>query len=139
VISRKQLNLFLALLLSGCQDPDVLEKHYDSYAQVVADHAIDRGWIPDWMPVGASDIFELHNVDTSESLLRFSFHKGSSIALPTTCIQAPPDQLPMPRYSRPWWPSGFAAASPAPRYLFLRCKSYHAAISVVLGEALVWR
>jgi hypothetical protein len=64
--------LFLALT-SACARWDVLERAYASREEVVRDGAIERGWIPPWIPESAREIREVHNIDTNASQLAFAF------------------------------------------------------------------
>jgi hypothetical protein len=57
-------------LLFGSLD---MRAAYDSRAQVVADQAIERGWIPVLIPGSARDIREAHNLDINRLVGRFEF------------------------------------------------------------------
>ena len=39
--------------------------------------AVSAGWIPEWIPVGASSLREVHDIDTNESALAFDIPPGS--------------------------------------------------------------
>lgn len=80
-MSRSRI-LFVALLLCGCTD-DVLDASYADVGEVEADGAIERGWIPGWIPRAAFNIHEVHDIDTSESALVFELPRGSTWEPPT--------------------------------------------------------
>jgi hypothetical protein len=56
-----------ALAGGGCRE--TLEKHYSSSAEAERDGAISRGWIPSWISSSATQIAEVHNLDTNSQLL----------------------------------------------------------------------
>jgi hypothetical protein len=57
----------LAAVLLGCVGAcqEDFESHYPDVAAARRDGAFDRGWLPEFMPTDAIDIFEEHNVDTN--------------------------------------------------------------------------
>lgn len=64
------LSVLLAGFVSACDE--LQESYYDSRAAVVRDGAIQRGWIPDFLPESAANIREFHDLDSNETWLRFS-------------------------------------------------------------------
>src|SRR4030095_13345526 len=60
------ITVYLSLLIleAGCSDR--YESHYATLSAATKDGAVDRGWIPDLLNVNASEIRELHNLDTNE-------------------------------------------------------------------------
>ena len=57
----------MLVLLSAC-DWDVVEKHYATRAE-----ASHKGtWVPEWVPAAASNIRDVHNLDTNDQTLTFS-------------------------------------------------------------------
>src|SRR5688572_22114675 len=65
----------MALAVCSCTD-DVLDASYPSQADAVAAGAVKRGWIPSWIPSGATQLREVHNVDTNQSALLFNLPPG---------------------------------------------------------------
>ncbi|MBU8974638.1 hypothetical protein JI752_000650 [Lysobacter sp. MMG2] len=53
-VLRVAVVLAAALAASGCIDDMVQDAFYPSMSDAVADGAIRRGWIPDWVPAGAT-------------------------------------------------------------------------------------
>ncbi|MBB5877286.1 hypothetical protein [Xanthomonas sp. 3498] len=71
----------LAFFISGCAGNS--SKFYATYGEAVADDAIAKGWIPDFLPQSATDIYERHSVDAGGVAVVFSapsdnFLKGFS-------------------------------------------------------------
>ena len=63
---------------------------YESYSDAVKAGVVDKGWIPQFVPKGATDIFETHSVEANSSRIEFSY----------------------PEDTAPWW-SEFSALSAA--------------------------
>ena len=61
-----------ALLLSlfGCRDQ--VAATYATYADAQRAGAIERGWVPAFVPSSARDITDSHNLDTNRQTLRFT-------------------------------------------------------------------
>lgn len=55
-------SLVLSLLLTACMESR--EMLYEDREAAVHDGAIVRGWLPEWLPASATDIYSWHNVDT---------------------------------------------------------------------------
>jgi len=63
-------------------DP-VMESYYETYNDVLEDQAIERGWIPEFLPKSARNIVEEHNIETNFGFVEFSFSNGDrQIILP---------------------------------------------------------
>lgn len=63
----------MVLALSGCE---VLSARYATLQEAAADEAIERGWLPEWLPIDAIDIQETHDLDSNESWLVFRTTSG---------------------------------------------------------------
>jgi hypothetical protein len=61
-----------ALLLSmgGCSEQ--MGETYSTYADAQRAGAIERGWIPTFVPLSARDITDSHNLDTNAQTLQFT-------------------------------------------------------------------
>ena len=59
-----------ALLLTACGD--ITEERYDTYAEARDAGMIERGWMPDFVPTSATDIHDVHDLDTNAQTLIFS-------------------------------------------------------------------
>jgi len=88
---------------AACTD-DVLDASYPDQSAAVAAGAIERGWIPSWIPPEATQLREVHNVDTNQSALLFSLPPQSTWAPPRECAPAVAGQFSEPAFSRDWIP-----------------------------------
>ena len=52
---------FLSVAAAGCGDLEVVTNTYSTLADARAAGAIERGWLPAWVPSGAHDIREAHD------------------------------------------------------------------------------
>lgn len=94
----------LLLLLCGCTD-DVLDASYADVGEAVADGAIARGWIPGWIPPGAINLREVHDIDTNESALVFELPEGPRWTPPASeCERAVGQTYHAPKFDRAWLP-----------------------------------
>ncbi|MCD4754147.1 MAG: hypothetical protein K8R40_13840 [Anaerolineaceae bacterium] len=67
---------FMALQIAARFLSDYEEYTYKTYADALSAGAIDRGWIPDFIPETAKDIHLGYNIDTNDIAL--TFNKGSA-------------------------------------------------------------
>lgn len=113
-------SLALCIALGGCLLTDNFDASYDSMAGAIAEGAVRKGWIPAWVPRDATDLREVHNLDTSSSALAFDLPEGTRWQLPADCrpINFRDTVPPSPR--RRWWPSD---ATLAKSYAFHECKA----------------
>jgi hypothetical protein len=101
--------LLLILGLGACRTDEQMESHYSNMQEAAADGAIERGWIPAWLPGSATDIREVHDVDTNEVWIRFQYEPGQ-FSPPSTCSPAAIEQIRVSRgpslWRGRWWPRG---------------------------------
>ena len=88
---------------AACTD-DILDASYPDQPAAVAAGAIERGWIPSWIPADATQLREVHNVDTNQSALVFSLPPRSAWQPPQECDPAVAGQFSEPAFSRDWIP-----------------------------------
>ena len=95
------LMISLSLLVLACDEN--IESVYESYNDLVADRALERGWIPARLPSTATDIAELHNLDTNRVWGRFR-NKSNSVEWLLGCEDAAGkrDTRTIPRRVE-WW------------------------------------
>lgn len=117
-LSRPLFLLLVTLCSSGCswERP---ESFYASLSEARLKGAIEAGWVPPWLPEGATGLRELHDIDTNESMLAFDLDPTRDWQLPDHCQPVAFQELSPPRFSRSWWPS---AQQLEKSYLFFRCK-----------------
>ena len=85
------------LSLTACMS-DVQDAKYSSQIEAAKAGAIDQGWVPRWVPEGAINLRETHNLDTNESLLAFSLPAQPAWQPPAFC-------QPAPAFERKWAPA----------------------------------
>lgn len=61
--------ILTAFILSGCFGT-VMIASYDDYATAEAAGAVEKGWIPSFLPASATRIEEAHDLDTNQQCLR---------------------------------------------------------------------
>jgi len=101
------LALPLWLFLTACHG-DRRESFYPSLADAKRDGAIDRGWIPDFLPENSRNIHELHDMSPSQTWCAFEFLPAESQSLRKSLriIDAPPPVVRRVREpGKPWWPN----------------------------------
>lgn len=131
--SRWVASAVLAALACSCTD-DVLDASYASRAEAVTAAAMERGWIPSWIPPEAFALNEVHDVDTNESALAFSLPTKSSWRPPaSSCRAADAGEFYEPGFDREWIPETLD------RYDFYSCPEAAATGGVSLLSALAVR
>ena len=97
----------LALSVSQCSYVDVVTASYASRSDALQSGAIDRGWIPVWMPESAEDIREAHQLDTNRRWGLFNFAPGDGDRI-RAALEAEPFPLHGVECEMParveWWP-----------------------------------
>ncbi len=94
------------LNLTACMS-DVQDAKYSSQIEAAKAGAFDQGWVPRWVPEGAINLRETHNLDTNESLLAFSLPAQPAWQPPAFCQPADAAQLPASAFERKWAPTSF--------------------------------
>ena len=69
------------LLLSLVACSDVREERYARWADAERAGAIERGWVPAFVPVSAHDIRDLHDLDTNAQTLEFAIRPSDVQAM----------------------------------------------------------
>ena len=108
-------------------------KIYQNYEEVIADGAIQRGWIPEFLPVSAVNIFEKHNLDTNESILKFNFDTTELETLRQHC--QPVNTTTTPKLWTDWWSNDTINLADNQLY----CSDYGAYLVVHGNTAYYWR
>jgi hypothetical protein len=94
---------------TGCLPGETPEETYAGYDEVIADGAIERGWIPEWLPQTAVDIREKHDLDRNSSILVFD--AGGAFVVPEGCDLA--NETHRSTLTAPqWWPAAEVAELP---------------------------
>ena len=82
---------------------------YRDYAEAEQDGAVQRGWIPTFVPRSAREMLEVHNLDPNQQWIRFSLPEPDARAMARRMDQiAAPDEKVVsrrpPRWEGPWIP-----------------------------------
>ena len=143
---RRVATVLLVAMVAACARWEVVERSYASREDVVRAGAIDRGWIPAWIPESARDIREVHNVDTNVSQLAFAYRSFDIAQVGPGCAKATPNGIVLPRHSMAaWWPNELrVGSSQLERFSFFACpqeREPHAYLAVDEGhsKAYFWR
>jgi hypothetical protein len=93
------LALLAGPLIVGCRDLDVITNSHTTLDDARRAGAIERGWVPKWLPPGAREIREAHDLDTNRRWGLFNFPPedaaslrgtlGSEVALDGQRVDAP--------------------------------------------------
>ncbi|KAK72294.1 hypothetical protein AZ20_2309 [Bordetella bronchiseptica E014] len=126
------LPLILPLLLAACSD--AVQTQYRDLDEARAAGAIQRGWLPAWLPARTGAITEAHDLDTNRRAARFVLPDGARIE-PPGCAPAS-GRLPSPALALPGWPASLHQDGAAGRYRLYRCADGYAAFDA--NHGYVW-
>jgi hypothetical protein len=97
----------LGCAMVGCHG-DRRESFYPSLVDAKKDGAIDRGWIPDFLPESSRSIHELHDISPSTTWCAFEFVPTDSATLGKS-LKAGTGALSLvrrvPDPGKSWWPA----------------------------------
>jgi hypothetical protein len=132
--------VLMAAFCAGCTG-EVMYAAYPDRAAAIRHDAVGRGWIPAWIPASATDLREVHDLDTNESAL--SFETGAERWLPPgQCRLVANDGVIPSAFRLHPWPSLKVLLAD---YRVSRCDEPEAATESFLaiprkgGRALFWR
>jgi len=129
--------LLMGVVVASCGER--AEVFYADAGAARRDGAVERGWIPEWLPKSAREIHELHDIDTNQILLAFSFDPVDRPGLAPSCSQVRPDALRPVAFRASWWPSDVPPSSfVTPRHAYYQCKS-GGYVAVSDGQLYYWR
>jgi hypothetical protein len=94
--------LLFLMGLVACFPGETIESTYENLNEAVAAGAVERGWVPEWLPDGAVNLHEKHDLDSNASILRFSVAL-TDFAIPLDC-QGTADP-PSATITADWWPA----------------------------------
>lgn len=145
IIIRVLFGLLVLLVLSTCEKMETKETKYANYEAVRKAGEIDRGWIPEFLPLSAKNIHERHNIDTNEVWLFFNFNYSTDIEnLGKSCKQVTSHNIVFPRYPGGWWPKELTRRTEDTQstdrdYEYYRCEDDGIiAIDSKNGKAFYW-
>ena len=99
VVAVFSVGAFALLLFVGCDEKK--ESHYASSEQAASDHAFERGWLPEELRQGATNISEFHDLDSNRGGASFNYSAPVMERLQKTCSKIPPNRKITPRSG---WP-----------------------------------
>ncbi|MGG6342118.1 hypothetical protein ACQ5SA_02570 [Stenotrophomonas indicatrix] len=129
----------LCLILTSCDL--VMDRSYATKQEAVDAEMITKGWIPAWVPEEATDLREVHDLDSNVSALAFSTPRSKQLLLPSGCRPVDHSATQPAPFNRSWWPSEAALKH---SYSFFRCepefgKSIFVATNRTGDRVLFWR
>ena len=139
-MKKRTVPVFFLLALTSCGD--IVERYYPGYDSANASGAVERGWIPGWLPKSAQNINEAHSIDTNESLLSFEFQTAEWESIPHQCMGIAHSALREPGIQAEWWPRVLRQrASPTTQLGYFSCENGSAfmAVNYAEGHVYYWR
>lgn len=139
-LSQLILVMTLCLAVAGCFWENT-DTSYDTAKEAISSGVLVKGWIPEWLPQDATDLREVHNIDSNAGELSFVVPNSESVQIPTDCRSVEYTDT-VPAYiRRNWWPSEDELRR---SYLFFRCPAdftdyKFVAITKAGNRVLHWR
>lgn len=101
------LALLASLGLPSCDRGHEHTAHYVQRTDAVSDGAFDRGWLPAWLPDGAHDIWESHDLDSNTVFVCFKSGGDPKLWLADAkAAELMPEKRPqIPQIGERWWPN----------------------------------
>jgi hypothetical protein len=108
----------LALGLVGCE---TFDSDYATHADAIAADQMAKGWIPTWVPPAATNIREVHNLDSNTSALSFELPPGTRSPIPADCNLVELAGTSPVQFKRRWWPTQERLKA---EFSFFQCPPY---------------
>jgi hypothetical protein len=117
-----QLAVVVSALLGLAACSETFDSTYATFSEAQREGATIRGWVPAWLPPNATNIREVHDIDTNRFMLGFTVAKRPKVTLPNDCVRIGPRAAAKPPFRRQWWPSDVPANPLAThRHSFFKC------------------
>jgi hypothetical protein len=103
--TRGRLILTGVILIAACSE--YKESSYASMAEARRMGAVDRGWLPEILPDEATNVHEVHNVDTNQTWCRFDLTAADANRLRAALSSLTASQISARTVRAPgveWWP-----------------------------------
>lgn len=119
----------------------VMDSSFDTLCEALDADMVNKGWIPDWVPHEATDLREVHDLDSNTSALAFTKPPAIPLQLPADCQATTFNDSDPVAFNRHWLP-GDATLSAS--YRVFRCapesgESVFVAINRTEDRVLFWR
>lgn len=119
----------------------VMDSSFDTLCEALDADMVNKGWIPDWVPHKATDLREVHDLDSNTSALAFTKPPAIPLQLPADCQATTFNDSDPVAFNRHWLP-GDATLSAS--YRVFRCapesgESLFVAINRTEDRVLFWR
>ncbi|MCU1217742.1 hypothetical protein JAK24_15415 [Stenotrophomonas maltophilia] len=119
----------------------VMDSSFDTLREALDSDMVNKGWIPGWVPQAATDLREVHDLDSSTSALAFTKPPAIPLRLPADCQATTFSHSDPVAFDRYWWPGDGTLKS---SYRVFRCapesgKSVFVAINRTEDHVLFWR
>lgn len=124
---------FILMAPTGCADlsgeGDVASNTYETFDAAAKAGVFEAGWLPRTLPRSAVNISEVHNIDTSELWVRFSYSGDDIQALVKECRAENHVEFPKTKRTKrnaAWWPDELTKDSDPrrrARWTILSCPS----------------
>jgi hypothetical protein len=135
--------LFAASLLlpAGCDER--FESKYESYAHAEQAGGVRRGWVPEFIPRGSTEILEYHDLDTNEGWLRIAAPAAGSANMLSGGERVWGHQA-LRSPGLPWWPTGLQGTAPPREWQVYRLKSANGSViyaftTAASDDVWLWR
>lgn len=117
---------------------EYMEREYADYNAAKAAGELEKGWLPGFLPEGATDIKVINNTDKKSSLAAFRYEGnldlGGCKEAPLSDTALPPERVVL------WWPdelTGKGAVVPGNTYY--RCADGQAVVNASMKEVYFWK
>ncbi|HEL4111744.1 TPA: hypothetical protein UM343_001888 [Stenotrophomonas maltophilia] len=138
-MTRRAIVVTFCSALSACGL--VMDSSFDTLCEALDADMVNKGWIPDWVPHEATDLREVHDLDSNTSALAFTKPPAIPLQLPADCQVTTFNNSDPVAFNRHWWPGN---ATLTASYRVFRCapafgKSVFVAINRTEDRVLFWR
>ena len=126
---KSTFGLAAVILAAACEPMETGRSEYPSAQAAISAGAIERGWVPEFLPSSAREISEKHNLDTNEVWLRFSVDPNERSSIDMSCRKISGSDAVLPRKGAgEWWPEALTeqkgrASLQAGAYTLYRCEN----------------
>lgn len=134
----------LSLACGACNTGAVMDVEFPSYAEAKRNSAIELGWVPDWIPASSTALHEAHGLNTTKSMMNFSFPPKTELRLPPSCHHLnDASTVPPPPFRRAWWPADLpSSSSTASPIVYWQCglktSPWYTAVDTASYVGYVW-